>query len=128
MLNVWTEIRVFKLTEQRLADQARAIRTNGWLSEIELEEIQRNTENGHIDFDVRVSSSSSDSTRRINAETTEEPVNHEAEVESDSIIGNELFVQDLCNTLKREGLSEDDISLVKSVLEEREKGTHLPII
>ena len=35
-------------------------------------------------------------------------------------------MQDLCNTLKREGLSEDDISLVKSVVEEREKGNSPP--
>ena len=39
MLNVWNELGVFEISEQRLADQARAIRTNGWLSEIELEKI-----------------------------------------------------------------------------------------
>ena len=122
MLNVWKEIGVFKLTEQRLADQARAIRTNGWLSEIELEEIQRNLENFHNDIDVRESGSIYDFTRRINTEISEEPVDHDVVVESKSSVGNELSVQHLCNTLKREGLSDDDISLVKSVLEEREKG------
>ena len=88
MLNVWKGIGVFELTEQRLADQARAVRTNGWLFEIELEEIQRNLENFHNDVDVRESSSSYDSTRRINAETTEEPVDNDAVVESDSTVGN----------------------------------------
>ena len=126
MLNVWKETGVFELTEQRLADQARAIRSNGWLSEIELEEIQRNLENFHNNIDVRESSSSYDSTRRINTEISEEPVDHDAVVESKSSVGNELSVQDLCNTLKREGLSDADISLVKSVLEGREKGNSPP--
>ena len=31
---------MFETSEQRLADQARAIRTNGWISEVELEEIK----------------------------------------------------------------------------------------
>ena len=30
---------MFELTEQRICDQARALRKNGWLSELELEEI-----------------------------------------------------------------------------------------
>ena len=70
--------------------------------------------------------SSYDSIRRINTAISEEPVDHDAVVESESSVGNELSVQDLCNTLKREGLSDDDINLVKSVLEEREKGNSLP--
>ena len=53
MLGIWKELGVFEISEQRLADQARAIRTNGWLSEIELEEIQRNTESDHMEADVR---------------------------------------------------------------------------
>ena len=44
MIKMWKEIGVFDTTEQRLADQSRAIRTNGWLSEIEMEEIQREIE------------------------------------------------------------------------------------
>ena len=41
MFNVWKEIGVFELNGQRLADQARVIGTNGWLPEVELEEMQR---------------------------------------------------------------------------------------
>ena len=41
MIGIWEEIGVFEISEQRLADQARAIRRNGWLSEVELEEIKR---------------------------------------------------------------------------------------
>ena len=41
MYRIWKEKCPFEVTEQRLTDQARAIRKNGWLSDIELEEIQR---------------------------------------------------------------------------------------
>ena len=74
MLSIWKELGVFEISEQRLADQARAIRTNRWLSEIELEEIQRNTESDHVEADVRESSGSEDTARRIELETTDETV------------------------------------------------------
>ena len=35
---------MFQSTEQRVCDQARAIRKNGWLSELELEGIKRQVE------------------------------------------------------------------------------------
>ena len=38
---IWRETGTFEITEQRLVDQARVIRTNEWLSEVELEEIMR---------------------------------------------------------------------------------------
>ena len=47
MLETWTEIGVFKVTEQRLADQSRAIRTNGLMTGVELEEIQREVLGAH---------------------------------------------------------------------------------
>ena len=46
--------------------------------------------------------------------------------ETDNSADNDLSVQDLCNTLKREGVSEEDIDLVKLVLEEKEKGNAPP--
>ena len=39
MIAIWREIGTFELTEQRLADQARVIRTDEWLTEVELEKI-----------------------------------------------------------------------------------------
>ena len=38
---IWNEIGGFELTEQKLVGQARAIRTNKWLSDLELEQLQR---------------------------------------------------------------------------------------
>ena len=41
MTGIWRKIRTFEITEQRLVDQVRVIRTNEWLTEVELEEIRR---------------------------------------------------------------------------------------
>ena len=41
MIAIWSEEGICEITEQRLACQARAIKTNGWLSAIEIEEIRR---------------------------------------------------------------------------------------
>ena len=41
MFGIWKENGIFEISEQRLADQARAIKLNEWLSEVELEEIRR---------------------------------------------------------------------------------------
>ena len=48
MMHEWRERGRFDITEQRLCDQARAIRKNEWLSELELENIKRMI-NGDID-------------------------------------------------------------------------------
>ena len=45
---IWDEKGVFEATEQRLADQARAIKVNNWLSDLEIEEIARNIEKENI--------------------------------------------------------------------------------
>ena len=41
MMQEWKEYGVFKITEQRLCDQTRPIRKNGWLPDLELENIWR---------------------------------------------------------------------------------------
>ena len=41
MIAIWREIGTFEITEKRLVDQTRVIRTNEWLTEVELEEIRR---------------------------------------------------------------------------------------
>ena len=41
LMQEWKEHGVFEITEKRLCDQAKAIRKNGWLSDLELENIQR---------------------------------------------------------------------------------------
>ncbi|CAB4036691.1 Hypothetical predicted protein [Paramuricea clavata] len=41
MHRIWNERGVFPAKEQRICDQARAIRKNGWLTDIELESIKQ---------------------------------------------------------------------------------------
>ena len=41
MMQEWKEHGAFEITEQRLCDHARAIRKNGWFSDLELEKIRR---------------------------------------------------------------------------------------
>ena len=41
MIATWRVIGTFEITVQRLVDQERVIRTNEWLTEVELEEIRR---------------------------------------------------------------------------------------
>ena len=44
MYGIWQDIGIFEITEQRLADQVRVIKSNEWLSRVEMEEIKRNSE------------------------------------------------------------------------------------
>ena len=44
MFRKWGDRGLFKSTEQRVCDQARTIRSNGWLSQAELETIKRQVE------------------------------------------------------------------------------------
>ena len=44
MKQIWDEKGVFQASEQRIVDQARMIRVNGWLTDIEIEEIRRRSE------------------------------------------------------------------------------------
>ena len=45
MFREWKDRGMFETTEQRVCDQARAIRKNGWLSDLELDMIRRKIEN-----------------------------------------------------------------------------------
>ena len=55
MTQEWKTRGVFEITEQRLCDQARAIRKNGWLSGLELENIRRmiDTENQIVNESIQ---------------------------------------------------------------------------
>ena len=44
MFREWREWGMFESTEQRVCDQARAIRKNGWLPKLEMEAIKRHVE------------------------------------------------------------------------------------
>ena len=61
----------------------------------------------HAALQRKSTSGSDDPSRRIELETTDETEEHETATESDNDIGNELSVQEFCNKLRSEGISED---------------------
>ena len=85
MFREWREKGMFDLTEQRVCDQARTIRKNGWLSELELEAIKRQVEDesrGELcrEKDVTVDAE----TVETDAETVEEEINDAEDSISDT--------------------------------------------
>ena len=60
---------MFESTEQHVCDQARAIRKNGWLSELELEEIKR-----QVDAVVLGNGAENEEEMRVDEERTEHEV------------------------------------------------------
>ena len=44
MHKIWDEMGLFELSEQKLVGQVRVIKTSGWISELELEELNREIE------------------------------------------------------------------------------------
>ena len=41
MLSLWLQKSIFWVSEQRLVDQANIIRRNSWMTELEIEELER---------------------------------------------------------------------------------------
>ena len=105
------EIGVFEVTEQKLIDQTRAIRTNGWVSEVELDEIQRKIKE---------------------EENTEEPgielLNTCDQQRSQDEDGVELRnIENLFNRLQDQRLTIDEIRLVEEVAQQMKTDKAPPI-
>ena len=86
MMQEWKKHGVFEISEQRLCDQARVIRKNGWLSDLELENIRR-----MIDTESQIAN---ESTQHVEENQTEEDMirtsegNKEIGIEPNEIINN----------------------------------------
>ena len=78
MFREWRDRGLFELTEQRVCDQARAIKKNGWLSQLGLEAIKRQVED---EFQGEFSE---------NAATKEETVENEDTPENEAMVENEV--------------------------------------
>lgn len=126
MYNYWREIAIFETSEQRLADQVRAIKTNKGLSYLEIEEIRRNSEaNDNVEIqegNKRVDLSEENSVHRQNID---EGRNIECENTND-IEGryNEDDVTDLNNIdfevtaeqMRRKGFREEYIEILERII------------
>ena len=83
----------FEISEQRLADQARAIKVNGWLSDIEIEQLKREAMMGNADEDegyegeCGLSNATSEQGTSGNDERQEDPSGRATENMTDQIQG-----------------------------------------
>ena len=95
MMNIWREIRVFNIGEQRLADKGRVIRTNELLSKVELEEIQREVEREKQPEEVY--SATEDQHRNVEVE-----VDDEREGNGESILEEVELIEKISKMASRE--------------------------
>ena len=94
MMKIWREIGVSDITEQTLADQTRVIRTNGWLSKVELDEIQRKIKEEENREELRVELQNTCDQQRLPQD------------EDDSELTN---IESLFNRLQDQGLMNDEL-------------------
>ena len=94
MMKIWREIGVSDITEQTLADQTRVIRTNGWLSKVELDEIQRKIKEEENREELRVELQNMCDQQRLPQD------------EDDSELTN---IESLFNRLQDQGLMNDEL-------------------
>ena len=114
MIKIWKEIGVFDTTEQRLADQSRAIRTNGWLSEIEMEEIQREIEREQRIDEVMSTEEGTDMENSLENECKNDNRDETSEEETDEEISMTMI---LARMIESES-SEERKSLLQELAEE----------
>ena len=80
----WKESGIFETTEQQICEQARAIRKNGWLTEVELELIKRRVL--EVETDRAEASGETGEPRDIEKEETSD------EGDSEEVIGQMLLM------------------------------------
>ena len=110
MFRIWQEIGPFESTEQRVCDQARAIRKNGWLSEVEIELLKR-----QIEIEDCTEVIESDSFVE-NEDTTGDVDNVYVSMQQREMDNGNDTVR-LLNVDERDGLSEEDELLIAEILE-----------
>ena len=114
MLVYWKEEGGESVSEQRLADQARAIRTNGWLSELEIEEIKRSLEARESDNNtpgIEENDNFENESGNVEDMLGERNSGHErVYYNSDTIY----------DTMRQDGCCEENISIVQMILSEME--------
>ena len=108
MFKEWRDRGMFESTEQRVCDQARAIRKNGWLSELELEAIKRQIEDeSQVDLNEGQDVTVKAETVKIDAGAGEEEINDAEDsiggIEGDMNEEHRMIVEQLKVILREEG-------------------------
>ncbi|XP_068738998.1 uncharacterized protein [Montipora capricornis] len=112
MLGIWKERGVFEVSEQRLADQARAIRTNGWLSEIELEEISRA---------VSLGEENEQNQNGMDENTQPEPE------DNNNLSGHFVYnIDEVTQRMERDGCNREKINLAREIMESMKNESECP--
>ena len=86
---------MFESTEQRVCDQARAIRKNGWLSQLELETIKRQVED---EFQGKFGGDAATEVKTVENEDTAEN-KHMVENEVESVAEEIVNVEEVNNNV-----------------------------
>ena len=110
MFRVWQEIGLFEATEQRLRDQLRAIRKNGWLSELEIDVIKRKISQEDTD-DVNVQGRG-DATTDKNVED-DEILQEEGDFDTQDESGGDTRIKE------RNDISDEVRRIISEILEVR---------
>ena len=109
MFNEWIQRGPFQdITEQRICDQARTIRKNGWLTELELEMIKRNIEREEFQDN--------------NSETNEGDNRNDTLVEEDRTVTSIENVIPVKLVSNDEEMNEDERSIVNELIQISESG------
>ena len=116
MHKIWKEEGLSESSEQNLSGQARAIKTHGWLSEIELEESRRDTkresellENEEIIVET------------TNAESNEVELSEGMKNTDNNVIENGTPTESIEDKMRSDGLGDDDIRVLGMLQEELQK-------
>ena len=87
MFGIWKEIGVFEISEQTLADQARAMKLNEWLSELELGEIRR-----EVSHDIQDEATEAISEEVKNQESSNGEVKGQSDTENENDRGHKKYL------------------------------------
>ena len=124
MMALWSDIGVYKINQQRLVDQVRAIKRNGWLSDVEIEEIKRNIAAEEMRGD---SPENEDDVEK--SEGDEENVIQDGEERPEDVVGKENGPETfgagqyeiILEKMRAEGCSEDRVAILKMLFDELRK-------
>ena len=112
MLGIWKERGVFEVSEQRLADQARAIRTNGWLSEVELEQISRA---------VSLGEENEQNQNGMDENTQPEPE------DNNNLSGHFVYnIDEVTQRMERDGCNREKINVAREIMESMKNESECP--
>ena len=116
MLNVWRDIGVFEIDEQKLAGQVLAIKNNGWLSNLEIEEIKREIEHVQQEEDcVGEPANILEDQNRIQRDDDVE-IDHGRNEDEQRQMNYNLLIE----RMQQEGQDEEKMTIVKLLISELE--------